>query len=221
MSPAAKSLKERIALCAVAGLEEIYPVARCALVYEKPYELLIATRLSAQCTDARVNIVTRELFARFPTLQSFADADVKDIEEIIRPCGLFHTKAESISRMCRILFYERDGVIPDTVEELTRLPGVGRKTANLMVGDVFKKPAVVCDTHFIRITGRLGLTRSRDPEKVERELRELLPPEKSNDFCHRVVLFGRDTCKARKPDCEHCPLRGRLMEVSGFPGCIV
>ncbi|MBR4224133.1 MAG: endonuclease III [Oscillospiraceae bacterium] len=190
-------------------LEEVYPDARCSLEYKEPYQLLIATRLSAQCTDARVNMVTPALFERFPSIEAFAEAEIGDIEPYIRSCGLYHTKAESIRDMCRALM-DMGGTLPDTVEELTRLPGVGRKTANLLVGDVYGKPAIVCDTHCIRICGRLGLTTSKDPLKTERELREILPPDKSSDLCHRLVMFGRDTCTARKPDCEHCPLRTRL-----------
>lgn len=201
--------KERAA-AAVEELEKLYPDAICSLVYEKPYELLIATRLSAQCTDARVNIVTKELFAKFPTLKSFADAKWEDIAEIVRPCGLYKTKAQSIAEMTHTLYYDLNGILPDTVEELIKLPGVGRKTANLIVGDVFHKPAVVTDTHFIRICGRLGLTANTEPQKVEDDLRRLLPPEKSSDFCHRIVLFGREYCCARSPKCEVCPLRERL-----------
>lgn len=201
--------KERAA-AAVAGLEKLYPDAACSLVYDKPYELMIATRLSAQCTDARVNIVTKELFAKFPTLKAFADADWQDIAEIVKPCGLYKTKAQSIAEMAHTLYYDLGGVIPDTVEELVKLPGIGRKTANLIVGDIFHKPAVVTDTHCIRICGRLGLTSNTEPQKVENDLRKLLPPEKSSDFCHRLVLFGREYCSARSPKCDACPLREQL-----------
>lgn len=199
--------KKKIAAAAVAGLEKIYPDAKCSLEYEKPYELMIAVRLSAQCTDARVNIVTKELFEKFPTLDSFAEADIKDIADIIRPCGLVNTKAKSISEMCIRLRDVYGGVLPDSMEELLTFPGVGRKTANLLLGDVFHKPAVVTDTHCIRISGRLGLTSSKDPKTVEDDLRKILPPEKSSDFCHRLVLFGREYCKARSPKCEGCPLK--------------
>lgn len=198
--------KER-ALKAVEGLERVYPDAKCSLEYQKPYELLIATRLSAQCTDARVNLVTKVLFVKFPTLQSLADANVRDIEEIIKPCGLFHTKANDIKKLSNMLINEYGGELPDTIDELIKLPGVGRKTANLIMGDIFHKPAVVCDTHCIRICGRLGLTSEKEPFKVEKELVKILPPEKSNDFCHRLVLFGREYCKARSPRCEDCPLK--------------
>lgn len=202
--------KKKTAAAAVAGLENIYPDARCSLEYEKPYELMIAVRLSAQCTDARVNIVTKELFERFPTLDSFAEADVKDIADIIRPCGLVNTKAKSISEMCIRLRDVYGGVLPDSMEELLTFSGVGRKTANLLLGDVFHKPAVVTDTHCIRISGRLGLTSSKDPKTVEEDLRKILPSDKSSDFCHRLVLFGREYCKARSPKCEGCPLREYL-----------
>ena len=199
--------KKQIAEQVVTGLEMIYPQAECSLIYTHPYELMIAGRLSAQCTDARVNVVTKELFAKYPTLRSFADADIDQVAEIVRPCGLYKTKAKSIVEMAHQLYYDLNGVIPDSIEELTKLSGIGRKTANLIMGDIHKKPAIVADTHCIRITGRFGLTKSTDPKVVEQDLKKLIPPEKSSDFCHRLVLFGRDTCSARKPDCEHCPLR--------------
>ena len=199
--------KKQRAIAAVEGLKARYPDAICSLTAENPLQLLIAVRLSAQCTDARVNLVTPALFARFPTLDSLADADPDEVGEYIRSCGLYKTKAKDIVAMCRMLRDELGGVIPDTVEELTKLPGVGRKTANLVCGDVYGKPAVVADTHCIRITGRLGLTDgTKDPYKVEMQLRKVLPPDESNDFCHRLVLFGRDTCSARSPKCEECPL---------------
>ena len=198
--------KER-ALAAVQMLEDVYPEAVCSLEYAHPYELLIATRLSAQCTDARVNIVTEELFKKYPTLSSLAEASVEEIEAIIKPCGLFHTKAKDVVGLSRMLIEQYGGELPDTLEELTKLPGVGRKTANLVMGDVFGKPAVVTDTHCIRISGRLGLTKETDPYKVEMDLKKLLPPEKSSDFCHRLVHFGREFCKARGPQCTACPLR--------------
>ncbi len=188
-------------------LERLYPEAQCSLVYTKPYELLIATRLSAQCTDARVNIVTKVLFERFPTLESLAAAQVSEIEEIIKPCGLFRTKAKSISELTKMLISEFDSKVPDSMEQLLRLPGIGRKTANLIMGDVYHQPAVVADTHCIRITNKLGLSHSTDPHKVELELKVILPPDKSNDFCHRLVNFGRDVCIARRPKCGECPLK--------------
>ena len=201
-----KAEKKKRAERAVALLEEKYPDALCSLTYQKPHELMIAGRLSAQCTDARVNIVTKELFAKYRTIEDFANADAADIERIIMPCGLYKTKAKSVVGMCRSIMDNYGGSIPDTIEELTKLPGIGRKTANLILGDVFGKPAIVCDTHCIRICGRLGLTTGKDPVKTENELRELLPPDKSSDFCHRLVLFGREVCKARDPKCGGCPL---------------
>ena len=198
--------KER-ALEAVARLKERYPGAVCSLEYTDALQLLIATRLSAQCTDARVNLVTPALFARFPTLEAFAEADVEEVSRLIYSCGFYKTKAADIVGMCRMLRDTYGGVIPDEIDELTKLPGVGRKTANLVCGDIYGKPAVVADTHCIRISGRLGLCDSKDPLKVEKQLRALLPPEESNDFCHRLVLFGRDVCSARGAKCGVCPLR--------------
>ena len=195
------------AVLAVEALKKEYPDAICSLTYTEPLQLLIATRLSAQCTDARVNMVTPALFERFPTLNAFCDGPVEDIEEIIRSCGLYKTKARDIYAMCNKLRSDYNGVVPDTVEELTKLPGVGRKTANLVVGDIYHKPAVVTDTHCIRITNLLGLTTSKDPYKVEMQLREKIPPEKSTGFCHRMVLLGREYCIARRPQCIRCPLR--------------
>jgi len=193
-------------------LEEKYPDALCSLTYTRPHELMIAGRLSAQCTDARVNIVTKELFSRYRSISDFAEADIKDIEEIIKPCGLYKTKARSIVEMCRRIMDVYGGEIPSEIDELITLPGIGRKTANLIMGDVFHKPAVVTDTHCIRICGRLGLAKSSEPVKVEEELRKILPPEKSSDFCHRLVLFGREICKARGAKCEECPLTDVCVE---------
>jgi endonuclease-3 len=198
--------KQERVLAAVQALKKRYPDALCSLVYNQPYELMIAARLSAQCTDARVNIVTKDLFVKYPTLESFAEADPGELEEIIRPCGFFKTKAKSIIGAADRLLHVYGGVIPDNMDDLLTLPGIGRKTANLLLGDVYGKPAVVADTHFIRITGRLGFTGNTEPAKVEADLRKLLPPEESSDFCHRVVLFGRDVCTARKPKCGECPL---------------
>jgi len=197
--------KERALKC-VEILKEVYPDAICSLDYENPFELLIATRLSAQCTDARVNLVTPELFSKYKTLDDYANADVEDIERIIHSCGFYHGKARDIIAIATKIRDEFDGRVPDNIEELTSLQGVGRKTANLIVGDVYKKPAVVTDTHLIRITNRIGLVDTKDPFKVEMALKKILPPEESNNFCHRVVLFGRDTCSARSPKCENCPL---------------
>lgn len=198
--------KKQRALLAIDALKKDYPDAICSLTYRDPLQLLIATRLAAQCTDARVNLVTPALFKRFPTLQAFNEGTVEEVEELIRSCGLYKTKARDIVAMCKKLQEDFDGVVPDTIEELTSLPGVGRKTANLIVGDIFHKPAVVTDTHCIRISGRLGLTENKVPVKVERDLREILPPEESNDFCHRLVLHGRAVCDARKPKCQICSM---------------
>ena len=190
----------------IAALKEAYPQALCALHYRKDYELMIAVRLSAQCTDARVNMVTPALFAAYPTLDSFADADVADIEEKIRSCGFYRHKARDIVLACQMLRDVYGGRVPDTMEELLKLPGVGRKTANLLLGDLYGKPAVVCDTHCIRICGKLGLSAGKDPVKVEQQLWQVLPPEESSDFCHRIVLHGRAVCDARRPNCAACTL---------------
>lgn len=198
--------KEKIALQAVETLEQVYPDAVCSLTYDQPYELLIAVRLSAQCTDARVNQVTPELFQRYPTLEAFAEADLEELEALVRPCGFYHMKAKNIKEMAQKLLTDYGGVVPDTMEDLLSLPGVGRKTANLILGDVYGQPAIVTDTHCIRISGRLGLTASKDPKKVEQDLLPLIPPEQSSGFCHRLVFFGRDTCRARSPQCTTCPM---------------
>ena len=198
--------KKQRALAIVQRLIEIYPMSECSLEYDEAYRLLIAVRLAAQCTDARVNTVTPILFQKFPTLQSLADATVDQVAEIVHPCGLYRSKAKDIVACCKMLVEQYDGKVPDTLEELLKLPGVGRKTANLIVGDVYGKPAVVTDTHCIRLCGRVGLTDSKVPVKVEMDLWKLLPPEESNDFCHRLVYFGRDRCTARSPQCEGCPL---------------
>ena len=199
--------KER-ALLACETLEKIYPDVKCSLQYEKPYELLIATRLSAQCTDARVNIVAGPLFKKYPNLEAFANADIKELEEAVKPCGFYHTKAKSIKEMAGQLLEHFGGQVPQTMEELLKLSGVGRKTANLILGDVWGKPAIVTDTHFIRITGRLGLTENKEPARVEKDLIKLIPPEVSSHFCHQTVQFGRDICRARKPLCSECPCSG-------------
>lgn len=192
---------------AVVLLEQEYPDAICALQYQKDYELLFATRLSAQCTDARVNIVTQDLYREFPTLQSFADAQPEDIEKIIRPCGLGNTKARDIHAAAQYLLEHHEGKVPGTMAELIKIPGVGRKTANLILGDIFRKPAIVADTHCIRLSNRIGLVEgTKDPGKVERALRPIVPPEASSDFCHRLVLHGRAVCTARKPYCDTCCL---------------
>lgn len=193
----------------VQELKRLYPDGLCSLPYPKPYELLFAVRLAAQCTDERVNMVTPALFARFPTLEALAEADVSEVETYIHSTGFFRAKARDIVAASRMMLEQYDGKVPDTMEDLLKLPGVGRKTANLILGDVYHKPGVVvADTHCIRITGRLGLTDgTKDPVKVEQQLRQVLPPEESNDFCHRMVLHGRAVCMARKPDCQNCTLR--------------
>ena len=198
--------KERAARC-VELLKGEYPVAECQLVADKPHELLIATRLSAQCTDARVNMVTPALFERFKSVDDFADADVGEVENYIRSCGLYKTKAKDIVEMCRQLRDNFGGIVPDNIEDLTSLQGVGRKTANLICGDVYGKPAVVADTHVIRISNLLGLAEGKDAHKVELQLKKLLSPDESNDFCHRVVLHGRKVCVARRPQCAECVLK--------------
>ena len=198
--------KNEIAGLAIAELEKLYPDIECSLQYKKPYELMFATRLAAQCTDARVNIVTKELFKRYPDLQSFADADIKELEIYVKPCGLYHMKAKSLKEMARQLLENFNGEVPDNMDDLLTLSGIGRKTANLVLGDVFGKPAIVTGTHCIRITGRLGLTTNKEPAKVEKDLAKLLPPEVSNRFCHQTVQFGRDICRARSPKCKECPL---------------
>ena len=192
----------------IEGLKTLYPAALCSLDYRKDYELLFSVRLAAQCTDARVNQITPALFARFPTLQSFAEADPLEVEEYIRSSGFYHGKARDIVASAQKLLSDFGGNVPGTMEELLSLPGVGRKTANLILGDVYHQPAYVCDTHCIRITGRLGLTDdTKDPAKAEMQLRQVLPPEESSDFCHRLVLFGREICPARSPRCGACPLQ--------------
>ncbi len=184
-----------------------YPDALCALHYEKDYELMIAVRLSAQCTDARVNLITPALFAAYPTLEAMANAEISRVEEYIHSCGFFRQKAKDIVLACQMLLQQYGGKVPGTMEELLKLPGVGRKTANLLLGDLYGVPgSVVCDTHCIRICGKLGLSQGKEPEKVEQQLRKVLPPEESSDFCHRIVLFGRDICTARSPKCDLCPL---------------
>ncbi len=187
-------------------LKEGYPEAVCQLNADTPFQLLVATRLSAQCTDARVNLVTPALFEKYPTENELAEAPLEDVENLIHSCGFYHGKARDLIGMAKDVRDIHNGVLPDTIEELTKLPGVGRKTANLILGDVYKKPAVVADTHVIRITNLLGLTDSKDPKKVEMQLKKILPPKESNDFCHRIVLHGRAVCIARRPKCTECIL---------------
>ena len=193
-----------------------YPQAPCALHYKKDYELMIAVRLSAQCTDARVNLVTPALFAAYPTLEAMANADISHVEQLVHSCGFYKHKARDIVLGCRMLLDEYGGKVPDTMEKLLRIPGVGRKTANLLLGDLYAVPgSVVCDTHCIRICGRLGLSVGTEPEKVEMQLRKILPPEESSDFCHRIVLFGREICTARAPKCSECELRVHCKHFNG------
>ncbi len=198
--------KKQIALSAVEALKKEYTDAICSLTADTPFELLIATRLSAQCTDARVNLVTPALFSKYRTLEDYASADAEDIAEIIHSCGFFRQKSKDIVGMAQKILSDFNGKVPDNIEDLTTLPGVGRKTANLICGDVYGRPAIVADTHLIRISNRLGLVATKDPYKVEIELKKLLPPEESNDFCHRAVLHGRAICDARKPKCDICPM---------------
>lgn len=188
------------------ALKALYPDALCALHYEKDYELMIAVRLSAQCTDARVNMITPALFSRYPTLESFAEADVSEVEEMVHSCGFYRHKARDIVLACQMLLSDYNGRVPDTMEELLKLPGVGRKTANLLLGDIYGQEGYVCDTHCIRICGKLGLSSGKDPVKVEMQLRKVIPPAESSDFCHRIVLHGRAVCTARNPKCSQCTL---------------
>ena len=199
--------KKQRAERAVELLKEKYPLAECSLEYRHPYELLIATRLSAQCTDARVNIVTQELFGRYYSLEKLANAPYEDILAIVKPCGLGNTKARDVIGIAQGLLERFHGEVPAAMEELTSLPGVGRKTANLILGDVCHLPAIVTDTHCIRICGRLGLTDSTNPAVVEKQLKAIVPPAEGSDFCHRLVHFGREVCKAQKPVCEACILK--------------
>lgn len=199
--------KKQRALFCIEALEKEYTEALCSLEASNPLELLIATRLSAQCTDERVNKVTPALFEKYPTLESYCQADISDIEKLIYSCGFYKTKAKDIKELALKIRDDFGGRVPDTIEKLTSLPGVGRKTANLIMGDVYKQPAVVADTHVIRITNLIGLVESKDPKKVELELKKILPGEKSNDFCHRIVLHGRAVCIARRPKCDSCCLK--------------
>ena len=199
--------KER-AILAVKALKEAYPNAECSLKYKDPVQMLISVRLSAQCTDARVNMVTPALFDRFPSTNDFANADPDEVGEYIKSCGLYKTKSKDIVEMCKIINEKFNGEVPDSIEELVKLPGVGRKTANLIVGDIYGQPAVVVDTHFTRVTKRLGFHNTKNPVKIEKIMRDLLPPEESNKFCHRTVIHGREVCDSRKPLCSKCVMKG-------------
>ena len=199
--------REERAAIVLEELERAYPQPGCPLHHHDPFTLLVAVMLSAQCTDARVNLVTPALFAAYPTLEAMAGAEIADVENYVRSCGFYKHKARDIVLGCQMLLNDYDGKVPGTMEQLLRIPGVGRKTANLLLGDLYAVPgSVVCDTHCIRICGRLGLSVGKEPEKVEQQLRKVLPPEESSDFCHRIVLFGRDCCIARNPKCDECPL---------------
>ena len=198
--------EKKLAAEVISRLKSEYPEVKCALIYEKPHELLIATRLSAQCTDKRVNMVTPALFKRFPTIEAFAQADIAEVEEYIKSCGLYHTKARDIIEMCRQLRDIYGGIVPDSIDELVKLTGVGRKTANLVVGDLYEKPAIVCDTHVIRLSNRIGLAQGKDPVRVEKRLRAIIPPNESLALCHRLVNHGRLVCSARSPKCQSCVL---------------
>lgn len=200
--------KKKQALEVIKRLKEEYPDAGCTLDYDDAWKLLVSVRLAAQCTDARVNVVVQELYEKFPTVEAMAAADVDEIERIVRPCGLGRSKARDISACMKILQEEYQGKVPEDFERLLKLPGVGRKSANLIMGDVFGKPAIVTDTHCIRLTNRMGLVDGiKDPKKVEMELWKIIPPEEGSDFCHRLVYHGREICTARtKPHCERCCL---------------
>ena len=199
-------IKQRAA-AVVEKLEKIYPEAVCSLDYREAWQLLFSARLAAQCTDKRVNEVAKDLYTKYPTLDAMANADLGELEAIVRPTGLFRTKAHDLKYGAVMLLSEYGGIVPDSMDELLKLPGVGRKIANLMLGDVYGKPAVVADTHCIRLSNRMGFCDSMDPKKVEMQLRGIIEPDKQNDFCHRLVLFGRDTCTARSPKCDTCPLK--------------
>lgn len=202
----------------IARLKALYPDAACSLDYRKDYELLITVRLAAQCTDERVNQISPALFARFPTLQAFAEADVEEVGEYVHSCGFWRAKSRDIVACAQMLLDRFGGVVPDNMEDLLSLPGVGRKTANLILGDIYGKEGYVCDTHCIRITGRLGITDgSKDPVKVEQQLRKSIAPEEASDFCHRMVLHGRALCMARSPKCGDCPLR----ELCDYPSTVM
>ncbi|MBQ8078256.1 MAG: endonuclease III [Eubacterium sp.] len=197
--------KERT-LNAIEILKKEYPDAICSLTSSNPFELLVATRLSAQCTDARVNLVTPTLFERYKTLDDYANAEQSEVEDIIKSCGFYRDKAKSIIGMAQKIRDDFGGVVPDNIDDLITLPGVGRKTANLIVGDVYGKESIVVDTHMIRISNRIGLVNVKEPVKIEMALKKVVPADEGAAFCHRIVLFGRDVCSARKPKCDTCPM---------------
>lgn len=206
--------KKQRTLALVQKLKEVYPLAECTLDYRDAWQLLVGVRLAAQCTDARVNIVLEKLFAKYPTVEALAKADVESITEIVRPCGLGNSKAKDISACMKILHENYQGKVPDSFDEVLALPGVGRKSANLIMGDVFGKPAIVTDTHCIRLVNRMGLVDGiKDPYKVEMALWKLVPPEEGSDFCHRLVIHGREICDARNPKCEQCPVEDLCKKV--------
>lgn len=205
--------KKQRALNAIEVLKKEYPEAICSLNASNPFELLVAVRLSAQCTDARVNLVTPALFEKYKTLDDYCNADVKDIEKIIHSCGFYKSKAESIIDMAKGVRDRFGGVVPDNIEDLITLNGVGRKTANLIVGDIYGKESIVVDTHMIRISNRIGLVADKDPKKIEFALKKIVPADEGSDFCHRIVLFGRDICSARKPKCDECPMEYNCKKV--------
>ena len=205
--------KKQRALNAIEVLKKEYPEAICSLNASNPFELLVAVRLSAQCTDARVNLVTPALFEKYKTLDDYCNADVKDIEKIIHSCGFYKSKAESIIDMAKGVRDRFSGVVPDNIEDLITLNGVGRKTANLIVGDIYGKESIVVDTHMIRISNRIGLVADKDPKKIEFALKKIVPADEGSDFCHRIVLFGRDICSARKPKCNECPMEFNCKKV--------
>ena len=205
--------KKQRALNAIEVLKKEYPEAICSLNASNPFELLVAVRLSAQCTDARVNLVTPALFEKYKTLDDYCNADVKDIEKIIHSCGFYKSKAESIIDMAKGVRDRFGGVVPDNIEDLITLNGVGRKTANLIVGDIYGKESIVVDTHMIRISNRIGLVEDKDPKKIEFALKKIVPADEGSDFCHRIVLFGRDICSARKPKCDKCPMEFNCKKV--------
>lgn len=205
--------KKQRALNAVEILKKEYPDALCSLDASNPFELLVAVRLSAQCTDARVNLVTPELFEKYKTLEDYATADLSDVERIVKPCGFYKNKASSIIGMAKMIIDDFGGTVPDNIDDLVKLPGVGRKTANLIVGDIYGKESIVVDTHMIRISNRIGLVDNKDPYKIELALKKLIPAHEGSDFCHRIVLFGRDICSARKPKCDVCPMSENCKKV--------